>query len=343
MNYYYNQPGEEQAGQENGQAPAVGAKITDATGRFCIFAIVIAAAITFFCFVDIKEWKHYTSSIAVVITGVGIFCGLLSVFKASLRAKAGSASAAVAVSLFFLLNVTFTDGTPYKSYTGHFVEKTYKVTRHRHSTSHHYRVLYRADNGMEKQVDISDEEYYDNTYPQTIRMYEHRGLFGIKLYNEPSSPLRNIALLFLALDLYWLAAIYCFSKHNLSFSGWKRWVAMGAVAISMLVFAVCDGGRNAEGVYIATIVVSGLAMILSVVLAFNYWIIEECRTVPGILAHKRATTSSKFGTTYTLYLQLPSGYMLHWDTGKEEYESAEEGQQMSVNVARGCFGLEFII
>lgn len=343
MNYYnYNHQGGE-AGNVCRQAPAVGVKISNATGRFCIFAVVIAAVITFFCFVDISEWKHYTASIGVLIAGTAIFCGLLSVFNAPLRAKVGSASAAVVVSLFFLLNVTFSDGAPYKSYTGHFVEKTYKASRHRHSTSRHYGALYRADNGREKEVDISEEEYYDNNIPQTITMYEHRGLFGIKLYNEPSSPLRNFALLFLALDLYWLAAIYCFSKHNLNFKGWKRWVAMGLVAISMFVFAVSDGGSNAEGVYIATIVVSGLAMILSAVLAFNYWIIEECRMVPGILAHKRVITSSKFGPTYTLYLQLPSGYMLHWDTGKEEYEKAEEGQQMNVNVGRGCFGLGFII
>lgn len=342
MKYSNNQSVYVPAGNVSPQTPVVGVRGYDAAGRFCTSVIVIAAFITFFCFIDISEWQRHTSAIGGMTAGVAIFCGSLYALGISLRAKVIIASAAAAVSLFFLLNLTFTDGTPYKSYSGCYVEKNHIITRHRNGAAHRYEAVYRAENGRVKYVDLSDREYWDNDFPQSVTMYEHTGLFGIKLYNDPTSPPRRVASLFLALDFYWLAAIYFFSKRNLSFGSWRRWIAMGAVAVSMILFMVAGGGALADGVYVATIIVSGAAMILALLLAVNYLCISDYVRIPVILTRKSAYTSGKFGTIYTLYLLTPSGYRMKWTVSREEYEAAVEGGQMALNVARGRFGMMIV-
>lgn len=342
MKYSSNQSVYVPAGNVSSQTPVAGVGGYDAAGRFCTAVIVIAALITFFCFVDISEWQRHTSAIGGMIAGVAIFCGSLYALGISKRAKVIIASAAAAVSLFFLLNLTFTDGTPYKSYSGCYVEKNHKRTRHRNGAWHRYEAVYRAENGRVKYIDLSEREYWDNDFPQTVTMYEHTGLFGIRLYNDPSSPLKRLASLFLVFDFYWLAAIYFFSKRNLSFRGWRRLIAMGAVAVSMILFMVADRGTEADGVYVATMIVSVGAMILALLLAINYLCISDYVRIPVIFTHKSARTSGKFGTIYTLYLLLPSGYRMKWTVSREEYEAVVEGQQMALNVARGRFGMMIV-
>ncbi len=314
----------------------VRAKVPDSTTRFCCAAAAIASLTAFFC---LKRMLGDVADIANIFLLVSIILSAaLSFRRIPAFIRIGVSACMVAVSLYFLLDFTFTDGTPVRSYRGDFIrkEQTTKHTR-RGRTYQHYYALYRTPESRIERVEVTGDDYFQETYPKTINVYEQHGLLGIDVDRGPVSTLARLAWLCFALNFYWLAAIVCFAGRNIDFKGWMTTAALIATGGSMALLYF----ESSAPVYILTLILSVAALVLALFLSLNYWLADDIRHEPATLYAKKISTS-KDSTSYTLCLCLDSGYRLSYDTSKKEYESVQEGDRMTVSVARGRFGMRVI-
>lgn len=314
----------------------VRAKVPDSTAHFCCAAAAVATFTTYLC---LKRMLGDVSDMAnlFLLGGILLTAGL-SFRRIPAFIRIGATACMVAVSLYFLLDFTFTDGTPVKSCRGDFVRKEEITTRSRRGRRYqNYYAFYRTPQARIERVEISQGEYFSESYPQTINVYEHHGLFGIDVDRGPVSGLERAAWLCFALNFYWLAAIVCFAGRNIDFKGWMTSTALLATGGSMALLYYAPS----EPVYILTLILSVAALALALFLSLNYWLADDPHHEPATLYAKKVSTS-KNSTSYTLYLCLDPDYRLCYDTTQTEYESVQEGDRMTVSVARGRFGLRVI-
>lgn len=314
----------------------VRAKVPDSTTRFCCAAAAIATFIAYFC---LRRMLGDVADMAnIFLLGGILLTAGLSFRRIPAFIRIGVSACMVAVSLYFLLDFTFTDGTPVRSYRGDFIRKEQTTTHTRRGrTYQHYYALYRTPESRIERVEITRDDYFHETYPKTINVYEQHGLLGIDVDRGPVSTLARLAWLCFALNFYWLAAIVCFAGRNIDFKGWITATALIAVGGSMALLYYAPS----EPVCILTLILSVAALALGLFLSFNYWLADDPHHEPATLYAKKVSTS-KNSTSYTLYLCLDPDYRLCYDTTQKEYESVQEGDRMTVSVARGRFGMRVI-
>lgn len=120
--------------EESGAKPAMTErKMSLQNVRFCSLLAIFATAIIFFCFL------YFIGEIRSFVYSIFVFCGLVSALiifrrKTPNVVRSIFTSIVVGLSLFFLLNFTFTDGTPTEVYEGHFVSKFHGISTERGAT-----------------------------------------------------------------------------------------------------------------------------------------------------------------------------------------------------------------
>lgn len=109
--------------------------------------------------------------------GLYLFLVLLWIDKVPLIVKYVITGVMVLMSFPLLLNLTFADNSSHRSYPARFKEK-FTIIDHSNTgeSTIDYHVAYLADNGRTQSMGVSSDEYYTESYPDTITLHEQRGL-----------------------------------------------------------------------------------------------------------------------------------------------------------------------
>lgn len=324
--------------EESGAKPAMTErKMSLQNVRFCSLLAIFATAIIFFCFL------YFIGEIRSFVYSIFVFCGLVSALiifrrKTPNVVRSIFTSIVVGLSLFFLLNFTFTDGTPTEVYEGHFVSKFHGISTDRGGDHDYYQAIYEADNGRRENIGISEGEYYEDRIAPKMIMFEQHGLFGLRVDRAPAGLPARLAWLCFSLNFFWLAAIFAYQRRNMDFKA--RYTAFALLV--MLIASILLVFRPSTAVYVLNILLSVLLCAIGVCLALNFWFTRESRIEIAILKRKHSETSKGNATFYLLWFSLESGYEFAYESFRKEYESALEGDRMPVTVARGCLGMRIL-
>ncbi len=273
--------------------------------------------------------------------GLYLFLVLLWIDKVPLIVKYVITGVMVLMSFPLLLNLTFADNSSHRSYPARFKEK-FTIIDHSNtgeSTIDHH-VAYLADNGRTQSMGVSSDEYYTESYPDTITLHEQRGLFGLEVDSDVMSFTTRLGWLCMALSLFWIAAIAAYSQYNLVFTKWKGLIAIGIMIIAMAMF---NYNPHTDTAYIV-IITSLLALALAVILSVNYLRITDSHIEYVEIHDKKAFKNPYRGipNKFQFTLCTESGRKIICNTDDFSYDNALDGCLYPLQIDMGCIGMPVV-
>lgn len=246
-----------------------------------------------------------------------------------------------AVSLAGALNFIFPDESSRIEYDGYYMDKHSVMSTTRHGQRISYYIVYEADNGRTYTKSVSENEYYYEQYPQTIKMKEERGLFGweIDITEGPDFNGRLVWLL-LALDLCCCEALWLFTRWNMDFRRTYAWIAIAAMAGTMVLMFLAPPIH----LFLAfAVVATAVGIALSFLLMTNYYRAEKGPAeVACIVSEQQHVNRTTKRVTYTYGFALADGFEFKWGGEHNTLVGEIKEQGLSVRVDRGCFGMRVI-